>query len=100
MKLKSMKNIYTVCYESLCNDPKTWNSIKSLININERQESNFILSHKKIELDYDKCLYDKCTKLYECLKDELLLSLILYQLNNWIVITLKKYSKYIDLVYV
>jgi len=65
--LTENKNIYLICYEKLCHDPKVWLNIKNLVNINSNVEFNFIKSKKNFQFVFDNNLSEKCNKLYKSL---------------------------------
>ena len=58
---------YMIGYESLCNDPKVWKSVKNLLNINH--EINFLFKGVKKDVygPFDNELSDKCYRLYKSL---------------------------------
>ena len=62
------RNIYLVCYESLCSDKSTWQNLKKLVDLDEKTNYQFKESIKQIESSYDQALFDDCLDLYEKLR--------------------------------
>jgi hypothetical protein len=67
-KLSNLENVIFICYEDLCDNPKTWMSLKNKLAINESLEFNFIKSQKNITKEFSNDLEKKCLDLYMQLK--------------------------------
>jgi hypothetical protein len=65
---RNKTNILYICYENLCDNPETWQNIKTKIGVKSNSNFDFLKSVKTINLDYDQDLYAKCLSSYEKLK--------------------------------
>lgn len=58
------RNINLICYESLCEIPEVWKTIKELLQIDDNIVCKFEKSEKVITQKFDLALAEKCQRLY------------------------------------
>ena len=70
MNFQAQKNVIFICYESLCSNNSVWTRVKSIIEIKNKYDFDFIESRKDIDLAFDQELYGNCIELYDKLEDQ------------------------------
>ena len=63
-KLKNIKNIYFICYEQLCSSKAYWLDILHLISVENKIDFKFKKTQKKIAIEFDHRISEKCQSLY------------------------------------
>ena len=68
----SFRNVYFVCYEKLCKDPKYLKNLYKILEINKISQSNFSLKNKEIcftKYEINESLIDKAHAIYDKMKN-------------------------------
>ena len=64
------KGIYLISYESLCDNPAVWDSIKVLLELNQETNFKFKKAEKPVDQTFDENLFKKCYRLHESLSSK------------------------------
>ena len=68
-KFSEYANVQLVCYEDLCTDKQVWSSLLRFIEVDQATRFDFRKSEKEIGLPCDTRLFERCTALYQQLRN-------------------------------